>query len=171
MRDLFKEGDLISAEVQEIRHDGAIALHTRSLKYGKLHFGSFVKVAPGLIVRAKKHFVDLPIGISVILGTNGFIWISATQMTAETETEQITQKHSATAVGNVSPEMFSRVALVRNAIAFLDSEFMAIDSNRIMNVIQDIDRFQIPVSKILFPENRQKLTNALREPDTDMSVE
>lgn len=36
MRSFFAEDDLISAEVQKLNHDGAIALHTRNEKYGKL---------------------------------------------------------------------------------------------------------------------------------------
>lgn len=34
-----------------------------------------VKVYPSLIKRSKTHFHNLPIGASVILGNNGFIWI------------------------------------------------------------------------------------------------
>jgi exosome complex RNA-binding protein Rrp4 len=37
MRTLFTENDLISAEVQNVAHDGFIALHTRSAKYGKVN--------------------------------------------------------------------------------------------------------------------------------------
>lgn len=37
MREFFVEGDLISAEVQNIyQEDGTLSLHTRSLKYGKV---------------------------------------------------------------------------------------------------------------------------------------
>ena len=36
MRQYLREGDLISAEVQNIFHDGALSLHTRSMKYGKV---------------------------------------------------------------------------------------------------------------------------------------
>ncbi|CAN0597069.1 unnamed protein product, partial [Ectocarpus sp. 12 AP-2014] len=36
MRSFFQEHDLISAEVQQVNSDGGIALHTRSLKYGKV---------------------------------------------------------------------------------------------------------------------------------------
>lgn len=34
-----------------------------------------VKVFPSLIKRSKTHFHNLPIGVSIILGNNGFIWI------------------------------------------------------------------------------------------------
>lgn len=36
MRQYLQEGDLISAEVREVFSDGALSLHTRSLKYGKV---------------------------------------------------------------------------------------------------------------------------------------
>lgn len=37
MRQYLKEGDLVSAEVQNIFNDGALSLHTRSMKYGKVY--------------------------------------------------------------------------------------------------------------------------------------
>ena len=36
MRTFFEEGDLLVAEVQAFFADGAMSLHTRSLKYGKV---------------------------------------------------------------------------------------------------------------------------------------
>lgn len=36
MRKYLHEGDLISAEVQNVFVDGSLSLHTRSLKYGKV---------------------------------------------------------------------------------------------------------------------------------------
>jgi len=79
MRTYLKEGDLISAEVQNVMNDGCLSLHTRSLKYGKLGQGSLVQVSPSLILRRKTHFHNLPVGASIILGNNGYIWISPTQ--------------------------------------------------------------------------------------------
>jgi len=78
MRKYLKEGDLISAEVQNLFNDGAVALHTRSLKYGKLSQGTLVTVSPSLIKRRKTHFHKLPCGASVILGNNGNVWIMPT---------------------------------------------------------------------------------------------
>jgi exosome complex component RRP4 len=40
MRNFFEEGDLLVAEVQAFFADGAMSLHTRSLKYGKVRFTS-----------------------------------------------------------------------------------------------------------------------------------
>lgn len=36
MRQYLSEGDLISAEVQNLFSDGVLSLHTRNLKYGKV---------------------------------------------------------------------------------------------------------------------------------------
>jgi len=76
MRKFLQEGDLISAEVQNVMSDGTLSLHTRSMKYGKLGQGILVKVFPSLIKRRKTHFHNLPCGASIILGNNGYIWIS-----------------------------------------------------------------------------------------------
>merc|ERR1712223_2037273 len=78
MRKYLQEGDLISAEVQNLFSDGAVALHTRSLKYGKLSQGTLVTVSPSLIKRRKTHFHQLPCGASVILGNNGYVRIMPT---------------------------------------------------------------------------------------------
>lgn len=79
MRRYLQEGDLISAEVQNVFSEGSLSLHTRSLKYGKLSQGVLVRVFPSLIRRQKNHFHNLPCGVSLILGNNGFIWISPTK--------------------------------------------------------------------------------------------
>ncbi|KTG02702.1 hypothetical protein cypCar_00020207 [Cyprinus carpio] len=78
MRDYLQEGDLISAEVQSIFSDGALSLHTRSLKYGKLGQGVLVLVSPSIVKRQKTHFHNLPCGASIILGNNGYVWLYPT---------------------------------------------------------------------------------------------
>ena len=66
----------LQADVHSFMGDGAIMLHARSLKYGKLENGQFVAVPPSLIKRLKQHFVSLPSGVDVIVGKNGFLWIT-----------------------------------------------------------------------------------------------
>lgn len=65
---------------------GAAALHTRSLKYGKLRNGVFLSVAGaggGVgVVRAKRQIFGLMTPgsggeVGVVLGVNGFVWVSA----------------------------------------------------------------------------------------------
>jgi exosome complex component RRP4 len=105
MRNLFKEGDLLTCEVQQVQRDGTLILHTRSLRYGKLDNGVLVTVPPSLVGRRKNHFatlkglkstsnnsdggnnnttamdVDEEDGegdVDVYLGLNGGIWIQRT---------------------------------------------------------------------------------------------
>lgn len=59
MRSLYREGDLLTCEVQQVQKDGTLILHTRSLRYGKLENGVLVTVPPHLVGRRKNHFVTL----------------------------------------------------------------------------------------------------------------
>mmetsp|Transcript_31083 Transcript_31083/g.69022 ORF Transcript_31083/g.69022 Transcript_31083/m.69022 type:complete len:304 (+) Transcript_31083:149-1060(+) len=77
MRGFFKEGDVISAEVQQVMSDGSIALHTRSFKYGKLAGGQLIIVPANLVKRQKQHFYTMEaIGVDLILGCNGLLWVA-----------------------------------------------------------------------------------------------
>ncbi|KAI1425034.1 hypothetical protein F5Y12DRAFT_749400 [Xylaria sp. FL1777] len=95
IRTFFSEGELLVAEVQQLYGDGGAVLHTRSLKYGKLRNGLFVAVSGtgggGGVVRARRQAfaMDINVGVGgrgaatddaekvdVILGVNGYIWIS-----------------------------------------------------------------------------------------------
>lgn len=82
MRSYFSEADVLSAEVHSVMGDGSLALHARSAKYGLLTNGVLICVPPGLIRRAKQHFVTLPrhVGCDVIIGLNGYIWITGASM-------------------------------------------------------------------------------------------
>ncbi|KAL1138688.1 hypothetical protein AAG570_008750, partial [Ranatra chinensis] len=82
MRKYLMEGDLISAEIKNIFSDGALSLHTRSLRYGKLSQGILVAVPADLIKRCKTHFHNI-CGISIILGTNGYIWLYPTPLSGD----------------------------------------------------------------------------------------
>lgn len=85
IRTFFSEGDLLVAEVQSIYHDGSASLHTRSLKYGKLRNGVFLAVSGtgggGGVVRARRQVWTVHTShgggeVDVVLGVNGYIWIS-----------------------------------------------------------------------------------------------
>ncbi|KAJ9655647.1 Exosome complex component rrp4 [Neophaeococcomyces mojaviensis] len=87
MRRYFQEGDLLVAEVQSISNsDGSATLHARSLRYGKLRNGTFLAVTGtgggGGVVRSRRQQFTIDSGaqgggeIDVILGVNGYIWLS-----------------------------------------------------------------------------------------------
>jgi exosome complex component RRP4 len=90
IRSFFTEGDLLVAEVQQVHQDGTASLHTRSLKFGKLRNGYFMSVSGagggagnrrGGVARSRRQVFTLTASrrggeIDVILGVNGYIWIS-----------------------------------------------------------------------------------------------
>lgn len=76
MRTLFTEHDLICAEVQNVNTEGVVSLHTRSLKYGKLENGQFTTVPAAMVKRLPQHYLTLPCGVDVIIGKNGYIWVT-----------------------------------------------------------------------------------------------
>lgn len=76
MKSILDEGDVICTEVQRVQNEGVCHLHTRSAKYGKLANGMLVKVPNKLIQRQAQHIVQLKYGIQLILGLNGYVWIS-----------------------------------------------------------------------------------------------
>jgi len=89
IRTFFSEGDLLVAEVQSLHQDNTASLHTRSLKYGKLRNGLFTSLSGagggilsrrGGVVRSKRQTFTLSSSageIDVVLGVNGYIFVSA----------------------------------------------------------------------------------------------
>lgn len=78
MRRIFKEDDVVVAEVQRISPDGLISLHTRTAeKYGKMSScGRLVRVKPSLIRRTRHQFQTfLTYGVHLVVGMNGFVWV------------------------------------------------------------------------------------------------
>ncbi|KAL8958698.1 MAG: hypothetical protein Q9193_004297 [Seirophora villosa] len=97
IRTFFSEGDLLVAEVQSVYQDGAASLHTRSLRYGKLRNGVFMRVSGtgggGGVVRSRRqvwtvHTANGGGEVDIVLGVNGYIWIckhSRGELVASTE--------------------------------------------------------------------------------------
>ena len=54
----------------------------------QLRNGQLVAVPPILIRRLKSHFVSLPCGVDLILGLNGYIWVSKHVKQSEQEGEE-----------------------------------------------------------------------------------
>ncbi|AGO09957.1 AaceriAAL034Cp [[Ashbya] aceris (nom. inval.)] len=104
MRSFLKEGDLLNAEVQSLFQDGSSALHTRSLKYGKLRNGMFIRVPSSLIIRSKNHTHNLPGNVTVILGVNGFVWLR------KTSDIDLSNSHHGTAVSGKTASTLAGVA-------------------------------------------------------------
>ena len=59
-----------------------------SLKLCQLRNGQLVVVPPILVRRLKSHFLTLPCGVDLILGLNGYIWVSKHVKENEQEGEE-----------------------------------------------------------------------------------
>ncbi|KXN87671.1 Exosome complex component rrp4 [Leucoagaricus sp. SymC.cos] len=135
MRNFFEEGDLVVAEVQAFFADGAMSLHTRSLRYGKLRNGQLVIVPPILVRRLKSHFIALPCGVDLILGLNGYIWVSKHVKEAEQEGE----------------EGFDAEAVYSNVNDDIDETTRAVIS-RVSNIVRILASHFVPLTDTLLIE-------------------
>lgn len=169
MRTLFTENDLVSAEIQNIGSDGMISLHTRSLKYGKLENGQLIEVPSSLVKRLPQHYISFPWGIDVILGRNGYIWITRSvpeewksqdenqdDLTPLAETlQRLKQRHASTAL--LADER-TKVSRVRNAIAGLCKMQLSISPDTISTVYRLSERLEMHPKAMLNPDNVHLLT-------------
>jgi len=173
MRSLFTESDLISAEIQNIGSDGVISLHTRSLKYGKLENGQLVVVSSSLIKRLPQHYVSLPWGVDVILGRNGFVWITRSipdewraqeeghddELVPLAETLQnLRQRHAQTPL--LIDERL-RVARVHNAVLLLSKASIIISPDSISTVYQRSVDMELQPKDMNLQINFEALTSSI----------
>jgi len=193
MRNLFREGDLLTCEVQQVQKDGTLILHTRSLRYGKLDNGVLITVPPSLVGRRKNHFVTLK-GLSpqnndametdsedgegdvdVYLGLNGGIWIQRT-IPSEWENairadqderaplaETLQKLRHRHATTRVSPSMRESIARVRNSIECLRLVHCQITPDSIEKVARASLDEGVRISDMLLPEMVIKLTEGTRQ--------
>ncbi len=80
MRQYFVEGDVLSAEVQQVHANRSFTLHTRSDQIGKLEHGVLVDTLPSLIGPGSKHIHNIG-GVGLIIGANGRCWVSGPRPT------------------------------------------------------------------------------------------
>ncbi|XP_045627146.1 exosome complex component RRP4 isoform X3 [Ursus americanus] len=146
------------AEVQAVFSDGAVSLHTRSLKYGKLGQGVLVQVSPSLVKRQKTHFHDLPCGASVILGNNGFIWIYPTPEHKEEDAGGFTANLEPVSLAD--REVISRlrnciVSLVTQRMMLYDTSILYCYEASLPHQIKDLLKPEIMEEVVM--ETRQRL--------------
>ncbi|KAL3424289.1 exosome complex exonuclease RRP4 [Phlyctema vagabunda] len=147
IRTFFSEGDLLVAEVQSLYQDGSASLHTRSLKYGKLRNGVFMSVSGtgggGGVVRSRRQVwtIETMHGggkVDVVLGVNGYIWISKHIEVAggDTAITRIEESISSTVYSSqnddIGPETRREIARIRGVIALLVEEGLRVDEDMVM---------------------------------------
>ncbi|KAL0478245.1 exosome complex protein RPR4 [Acrasis kona] len=141
MRSVFAENDLIVAEVHSRpNRDGSLQLQTRSSRYGKLENGVFVRVYAALVKRCTQHFHTFDFGVQVILGNNGYIWITKKTPVDENKQKSMPFYTSADADKNEAEVIEGKdrenICRVRNAILALQSQFLPIYPATILDVIE-----------------------------------
>eukprot|EP00192_Tetraselmis_astigmatica_P020732 CAMPEP_0117649254 /NCGR_PEP_ID=MMETSP0804-20121206/868_1 /TAXON_ID=1074897 /ORGANISM="Tetraselmis astigmatica, Strain CCMP880" /LENGTH=298 /DNA_ID=CAMNT_0005454967 /DNA_START=115 /DNA_END=1012 /DNA_ORIENTATION=+ len=148
MRAIFREGDLITAEVQAFQVDGSVALHTRSAKYGRLSGGTLVKVSPNLIKRQKHHFLALDKTVQwPDLGAPSTSFVGA-----EGDVGVAPQPGGASkAAGPVPFETREAVSRVTNSITCLSSLSLAVHPTAILDVLKLSQELQLQVKDVIDP--------------------
>jgi exosome complex component RRP4 len=147
IRTFFSEGDLLVAEVQALYQDGSASLHTRSLKYGKLRNGVFMSVSGtgggGGVVRSRRQVwtIDTVNGggkVDIILGVNGYIWISKHVEAAGGETaitrieESVTSTVYSSQNDEIPPETRREIARIGGVVGVLVEGGLRVDEEMIM---------------------------------------
>jgi exosome complex component RRP4 len=139
MRQFLKEGDLLNAEVQALFSEGGASLHTRSLRYGKLRNGFFVQVPSSLVIRLRTQVYTLPGGVDMILGINGYIWLSKGKIAKQTNNVSITKLEEETGLeiysdvnDEISATTRESIARYANCIAALVHKEVGINESRLI---------------------------------------
>lgn len=145
MRTFFEEGDLLLAEVQSYFQDGSVSLHTRSLKYGKLRNGQFVKVANGLVTRTKQSTIQIG-SVDLILGVNGYCFISKhsdSLLSSDTmgNTHNNTTEEASEAIySNVNTEIShgtrEEISRLKNVLEILARENLKVDVELVRKAVE-----------------------------------
>lgn len=144
MRLLYDEGDLISSEVQSFYADGTAALHTRSLKYGKLTGGQLVVVPPLLIKRFKHHFHHIEeLDIDLILGCNGYVWVGAHTRIEESNGEAVRT------TPRVDGHVRQNICRIANAVRLLARLLLPVHKEPIMDIYNTSIDAGVPIPAIL----------------------
>lgn len=152
IRTFFAEGDLVVAEVQQLFQDGGAVLHTRSLKYGKLRNGVFMAVSGtgggGGVVRSRRQVWTLESAnnggpIDVILGVNGYVWISKhvdpvipeeakSQQTGITNIEEVVSATMYSSQNDkIEPETMREIARIRGVVTALVENGLRVDEDMV----------------------------------------
>lgn len=163
MRTFFEEGDLLVAEVQGISSDGSMQLHTRTLKFGKLRNGQLVTVPPILVRRLKSQFYSLPCGVDLILGLNGYIWVSKHTREQEQEGEVGFDAEAVYSNKNDVIDTATRIAISRvaNIISILARYFIPITDNALLEAYEWALDQEFDAKELLQDDNAEALVAAI----------
>lgn len=120
----------------------------------QLRNGQLVIISPILVRRLKSHFITLPCGVDLILGLNGYIWVSKHVKQSDREGEE---GFDAEAVYSNQNDVSKTVFICANVVecdCFLqtidDSTRLAI--SRVVNIIRILSFHFVPLTDTLLLE-------------------
>lgn len=105
----------------------------------QLSQGVIIKVFPSLVKRRKTHFHNLPCGASIILGNNGFIWISPTT-NSEIEGDGGFTQNLSEAIPRADREVIARL---RNCILALSKTKMMLYDTSILYAYEESAKYEV----------------------------
>jgi exosome complex component RRP4 len=157
MRSFFSEGQILVAEVQTLFGDGALGIHTRNARYGKLLTGELIAVQPSLIKRSKSHFGITEWGVELIIGINGYIWIGKPRKVSLKSSALLDLDEASLTLYNNDVEPVSLaeregISRTRNLILMMDKYHCPIDESSVKQAFN--------LSSILSPFEILKEENA-----------
>jgi len=157
MRDFFVEGDLIAAEVQQVKSDGGFNLHMRNLKYGKLVSGVLVKVQQNLVHHLKFHMVSLPMGVDLVLGHNGSVFITHSKTEVQQRHYENLAEYYKQETISIPNQIRQEIARIRNCIQVLNRCFITVSVVTILLLYERAYELNLPTSHILHHQNEVSL--------------
>jgi exosome complex component RRP4 len=186
MRQLFAENDVISCEIAQVKAYSALTVQTRSMKYGKLENGQLLEVPPSLVKRVRKHFVTLRCGVDVVLGHNGYIWITASKRAAQEKSDsdmeeedddeenvndversrlvnEMESEKASHAARIITTEERIRIARVVNSIRILADAMIAVTPKTIETTYECSLSLAVRPAEMLIPSNVTKILDLARE--------
>ena len=176
MRNYYSEADMLCAEVQQVLHDGTLALQTRSVHYGKLtRHGMCIVVPPALIRRSRQHFYSFgpSVGVHMILGMNGMIWLQpltaatvlrddgnedAEMQDADEDIAAVKKRREMEAAADaaIPLEIRTNMCRIANCIRALAGQLLPISVQAIETVLED--SVHLSPGSMLSPEVQRQIT-------------
>ena len=181
MRHYFAPSDLVACEVQKVRGEGGINLHTRSEKYGKRRAGVLVVASTTLIKRCKQHFQSLEgvEGVEVALGCNGWVWIGRRtdggkgreeKMDETEEEEERRLVEAQTRDVDVSVDDRERIARAANSVYALSCMGVMIWNETIAAVYATSVELGLPAKAMRNPDVMQVLVHSARAKQNEHAI-
>lgn len=131
--------------------------------------GQLVRVAPYLIKRLKQHFHQLKdLGVDLILGCNGFIWVSAAASPSSSSSAAAGNKDNlpVAAADGVQFEVRERICRLANSVRVLGALGLLVSPDSIMQTYDASLLWEVPVKDMLSADFHVKLAEKEAEQRT-----